>query len=54
MLDSLLSLKENYRVKMIDPVPVYVEYRTVYADRTNLIFHPDIYLRDEEFLSFMN
>lgn len=54
MLDSLLALKENYRIKMMDPVPVFVEYRTVYADRTNLIFYPDIYLRDEEFLRVMN
>ena len=54
MLDSLLTLKENYRIKMMDPVPVFVEYRTVYADRTKLIFYPDIYLRDEEFLRVMN
>ena len=54
MLDSLLALKENYRIKMMDPVPVFVEYRTDYADRTNLIFYPDIYLRYEEFLRVMN
>ncbi len=54
MFDSLLNLNENYRIKIIDPVPIYVEYRTVYADRTNIIFYPDIYLRDEEFLNIMN
>jgi hypothetical protein len=54
MLDSLLSLKENYRIKIMDPVPVFVEYRTVYADRTALIFYPDIYFRDEQYLKVMN
>jgi murein L,D-transpeptidase YcbB/YkuD len=53
-LDSLLAIGENYRIKLRDPIPIYVEYNTVYADRDVLIFYLDIYKRDEEYLKIMN
>lgn len=52
-LDSLLGLKENYVIRLKAPVPIYVEYNTVYADRDVLIFYLDIYKRDEEYLKIM-
>jgi murein L,D-transpeptidase YcbB/YkuD len=52
-LDSLLGLEENYVIKLKDPVPIFVEYNTVYADREVMIFYLDIYKRDEEYLKIM-
>jgi murein L,D-transpeptidase YcbB/YkuD len=53
-LDSLLTLGENYSIKLKDPVPIYVEYNTVYADREKFIFYLDIYKRDEEYLKIIH
>jgi murein L,D-transpeptidase YcbB/YkuD len=52
-LDSLLTLGENYTIKLKDPIPIFIEYNTVYADREKLIFHLDIYKRDEEYLKIV-
>lgn len=52
-LDSLLGLAENYSIRLKSPVPIFVEYNTVYADRDVLIFYLDIYKRDEEYLKIM-
>ena len=52
-LDSLLSVAKNYTIKLKDPVPIFVEYQTVFADREELIFYLDIYKRDEEYLKIM-
>jgi len=53
MIDSLLQITENLKIKLLDPVPVYVEYQTVFADREQLIFYTDIYYRDEPYLKVM-
>jgi hypothetical protein len=52
-LDSLLSVAKNYTIRLKDPVPIFVEYQTVFADREVLIFYLDIYKRDEEYLKIM-
>lgn len=52
-LDSLLGLAENYVIRLKDPIPIFVEYNTVYADREVMIFYLDIYKRDEEYLKIM-
>jgi peptidoglycan hydrolase-like protein with peptidoglycan-binding domain len=52
-LDTLLSRAENFVIHLKKPVPIYVEYNTVFADREKLIFHLDIYKRDEEYLKIM-
>lgn len=52
-LDTLLFRAENYKIQLRNPVPIYVEYTTVYADRTELIFYIDIYKREEEYLKIM-
>jgi murein L,D-transpeptidase YcbB/YkuD len=52
-LDSLITVGENYIIKLKDPIPIFVEYNTVYADREQFIFYLDIYKRDEEYLKIM-
>jgi murein L,D-transpeptidase YcbB/YkuD len=52
-LDSLMVVAENYPIKLMDQVPVYVEYQSVVADREHMVFHLDIYKRDEEYLKIM-
>lgn len=52
-IDSLVLLSENYTIRLKDPVPIFVEYISVYADRESLIFYLDVYKRDEEYLSIM-
>jgi murein L,D-transpeptidase YcbB/YkuD len=49
-LDSLMLVAKHFPFKLLDPVPIYVEYVTVCADRERLIFYPDIYGRDELYL----
>lgn len=52
-LDSLIGLANNYPIKLLKPVPVYVEYQTVVADSEKMTFHIDIFKRDEEYLKIM-
>lgn len=52
-LDTLLFRAENYKIQLRNPIPIYVEYTTVYADRTEIIFYLDIYKREEEYLKIM-
>ena len=51
-LDSLV-VRGNQRVlELKDPFEVYIEYFTATGDSSgNVIFHPDIYGRDEKFIS---
>ncbi len=53
MVDSLLKIPEHRIIKLLAPLPVYVEYQTVCADRHHLIFYLDIYSRDEDYLKIM-
>lgn len=52
-LDSLLARAENYEIKLIDRIPIYVIYQTVTADHQGMIIHIDIYDRDKAYLSPM-
>ncbi len=52
-LDSLLARAENYEIKLIDRIPIYVIYQTVTADQHGMIVHIDIYDRDKAYLSAM-
>jgi len=51
-LDSLV-VRGNQRVlELNDPFEVYIEYITATGDSSgNVIFHPDIYGRDEKFIT---
>lgn len=53
-LDSLLARGNNYEIKLLDPIPIFVEYQTVTRDKNeNMVIHIDIYGRDEEYLKIM-
>jgi murein L,D-transpeptidase YcbB/YkuD len=52
-MDSLFQLLKNYKINLRDPVPIFVEYKTVTFQESKLIFHPDIYLKDEKCLKLM-
>lgn len=53
-LDSLLARGDNYTIKLLDPIPIFVEYQSVTRDQKNrMIVYIDIYGRDEEYLKIM-
>ncbi|MCR9173320.1 MAG: L,D-transpeptidase family protein [bacterium] len=54
-LDSILSRKTdfNYHIKLLDPIPIYIDYVTVARQKDRMVVHVDIYGRDEEYLKIM-
>ena len=52
-LDTLLGRKENYDIKILDPVPIFIEYQTVTRFNDKMITYIDIYGRDEEYLKIL-
>lgn len=52
-LDNLLGRKENYDIKILDPVPIFIEYQTVTRFNDKMITYIDIYGRDEEYLKIL-
>jgi len=52
-LDTLLGRKENYNIKVLDPVPIFIEYQTVTRVDTKMITYIDIYGRDEQYLKIL-
>ena len=52
-LDSIMARGKNYTIRLLDPIPIFVEYRTVTRKDNAMIIHIDIYGRDEEYLKIM-
>jgi murein L,D-transpeptidase YcbB/YkuD len=52
-LDSMLLKVENRQFILKDPIPIFVEYTSVCANRERIIFYLDIYKREEDFLKIM-
>jgi murein L,D-transpeptidase YcbB/YkuD len=54
-LDSILDRKTdfNYQIKLLNPIPIYVDYVSVARDKDRMVVHIDIYGRDEEYLKIM-
>ena len=52
-LDTLIGRAQNFPIRLIDPVPIFVEYHTVTASREQLVVHMDVYKKEEEFIKFM-
>lgn len=52
--DSLMFENFNREVKLLDPVPIYIEYESVSREGERMVLHIDIYGRDEEFLRIFN
>ena len=52
-LDSIMSRGRNYAIKLLDPIPIFIEYVSVARVGEQMITHIDIYGRDEEYLKIM-
>jgi len=52
-LDSLLARSNNIEIRLIDPVPIFVDYVTVNRINQRMVTYLDIYGRDEEYLKIM-
>lgn len=54
-LDSLLARGKNYEIKLLDPIPIFVEYQTVTRNKKNeMVVYVDVYGRDEEYLKILH
>jgi murein L,D-transpeptidase YcbB/YkuD len=52
-LDSLLTLQQNHPIRLLSQVPIFVEYKTVVADRSGIYFHFDLYERETELVKIL-
>jgi murein L,D-transpeptidase YcbB/YkuD len=52
-LDSIFARGVNHEVKLLSPVPIFIEYQSVSRDKEDMVIYLDIYGRDEEYLSIM-
>lgn len=52
-LDSIMERGDHRIIKLIDPIPIFVEYQTVARKGMEMITYVDIYGRDEEYLKIM-
>ena len=52
-LDSIMAREKNYTIRLLDPIPIFVEYQTVTRKANDMVIHIDIYGRDEEYLKIM-
>ena len=53
-LDTLLLQVENRSIPLLRPIPIFIIYETVAAEKEKLIFHFDLYRREEEFVKILN
>jgi len=52
-LDTLFGRGENYELKLLSPVPIFIEYLTVTRKDNQMQMYIDIYGRDEEYLKIL-
>lgn len=52
-LDTLFAREENYEIKLLKPVPIYIEYLSVTNKGAQMKMFIDVYGRDEEYLKIM-
>ena len=52
-LDSIFSRGVNHEIKLLSPVPIFIEYQSVSRNKENIVIYLDIYDRDEEYLIIM-
>ena len=52
-LDSLLARANHIEIRLIDPVPIYVDYVSVARLQSKMVTYLDIYGRDEEYLKIL-
>ena len=54
-IDSILGRKTDfdYRIPLVDPIPIYIDYVSVARKDLRMVVHLDIYGRDEEYLKIL-
>ena len=52
-LDTLFNRGQNYEIKLLKPIPIYIEYLSVTSKGTQMKMFIDVYGRDEEYLKIM-
>jgi len=52
-LDTLLGRAENIEIKLLERIPIFIEYLTVTRTGDRMSMYLDIYGRDEEYLKIM-
>jgi murein L,D-transpeptidase YcbB/YkuD len=52
-LDTVMIKQLNRRIILNVSIPIFVYYQSVVADRNKLVFHLDIYKRDDEYLNLL-
>ncbi len=52
-LDSFYLIVKTRSILLKDPIPIFVEYSSVYATKMEIIFYLDIYKREDDFLKIM-
>lgn len=54
-IDSVLHRNKdfNYKIRLVDPIPIYIDYVSVVRDQQRMVIHLDIYGRDEEYLKIL-
>ncbi len=52
-LDTLLGRGNNFEIRLLDPIPIFIEYQTVTRQDTSMVLYIDVYARDEEYLKIM-
>jgi L,D-transpeptidase YcbB len=53
-LDTLIARKEHFSIPLRKPIPLQVDYITVVTnEKGGLLFFPDVYDRDLEYLKMM-
>jgi murein L,D-transpeptidase YcbB/YkuD len=52
-LDTLLTEVKNRSIPLLQAVPIFIVYETVVAEKDRLIFHLDLYRREEELVKIL-
>lgn len=52
-LDTLLSEVNHLAIRLLEQIPIYVVYETVAAERNSLVFHLDLYRREDELVKVL-
>ncbi|MBL4862051.1 MAG: L,D-transpeptidase family protein [Crocinitomicaceae bacterium] len=53
-LDNMLGRAEHQQIRLVDPIPIYVDYVTVVREKERMVVYLDIYGRDKEYIQIMH
>lgn len=52
-LDSIFARGVNHEIKLLSPIPIFIEYQTATRSNVDLALYLDVYARDEEYLKII-